>query len=81
MAEETTVPHIVFSTVFSAKGGGFGRRAATASRFRAFAFSQPESRSTSRCGPGVARVTERFDLDSVFRPSGGPYKESQSNGS
>jgi hypothetical protein len=29
----------------------------------------------------VDRVTKWFDLESVFRPGGRPYKESQNNGS
>lgn len=29
----------------------------------------------------VARVTKRFDLESVFRPQGRPYNKSQNNGS
>jgi len=64
----------------SAKGSGFSLRVATASLFRAFAFSQQESHSTTRCGPGVDRVTKPFDLEPVFRPRGRPCKESQNNG-
>ena len=40
------------------------------------AFSQPYGNDV-----WVDRVTKRFALESVFRPRGRPYKESQNNGS